>query len=102
MGKVGDVPIGHDHDLKFLSYTGYAHVNEVQSTTCTYDMQRCYQAMAVPVIFDKSVSEGYKTGHQNLTLHGYGFNEHTVVTVGNATCIISYVTEDQISCEIQP
>lgn len=50
LGSVGDMPVGHDKDIKMLWEVGYAFVAEVESTHCTYDMKKCYQAMAVPSI----------------------------------------------------
>jgi hypothetical protein len=42
MGQVGEMPIGHDKDIKMLWEVGYALVKETESTHCNYDMSRCY------------------------------------------------------------
>jgi hypothetical protein len=41
-GQVGEMPIGHDKDIKMLWEVGYAAVKETESTHCNYDMTRCY------------------------------------------------------------
>lgn len=50
IGRVGDLPIGHNNDIKMLWEVGYAIVAETEATHCSYDMSRCYQAMNVPSI----------------------------------------------------
>lgn len=91
MGQVGPMPIGHsDKDIKMLWEVGYGLVAEHESTHCTYDMGRCYQAMNVPVIFNISQHSGYTSGGQNLTIHGYGFNSPNVsVTVAGVDCKVT-------------
>lgn len=63
MGQVGPMPIGHsDKDIKMLWEVGYAQIAEHEATHCTYNMDRCYQAMNVPVIFNISQHTGYTSG----------------------------------------
>lgn len=54
MGQVGEMPIGHNKDIKMLWEVGFAKVVEEESKHCTYDMSKCYHAMNVPVIFNIS------------------------------------------------
>jgi hypothetical protein len=61
-GQVGEMPIGHDKDIKMLWEVGYAAVKETEATHCNYDMTKCYKAMNVPVIFNISTHEGYTNG----------------------------------------
>lgn len=102
MGQVGEMPIGHNKNIKMLWEVGYAHVSDVEATHCSYDMQRCYQAMNVPVIFNISSHRGYTSGHQNLTIHGHGFNSPNVtVTVAGVPCQVTQYQEESVSCEVQ-
>ena len=54
--------------------TGKATVSAMDSTFCNFDQSDCYQAKSLPVIFDVSDHKGYKTGGQNITVKGYGFD----------------------------
>ena len=68
MGSVGEMPVGHDKDIKMLWEVGYAMVSEQEATHCSYDMSRCYMAMNVPSISNISAHQGYTSGGQNLTV----------------------------------
>lgn len=102
-GQVGEMPIGHNKDIKMLWEVGYAMVSETESLHCSYDNQTCYQAMNVPVIFNLSSHVGYTSGSQNLTIHGHGFNNENVsVTVDGVSCTVTDYQEESVSCEVQP
>jgi len=78
LGEVGEMPVGHDKDIKMLWEVGYALVAEHEATHCTYDMSKCYQAMNVPSISNISAHQGYTNGGQNLTIHGHGFSQGNI------------------------
>jgi hypothetical protein len=61
-GRVGQMPIGHDKDLKMLWEIGYSQVSDARAKHCSLDMKKCYYAMNVPVIHDISQNKGYITG----------------------------------------
>lgn len=42
IGQVGEMPIGHNKDIKMLWEVGWAKVAETEAKHCTYDMSRCY------------------------------------------------------------
>lgn len=87
LGTAGDMPVGHDKDIKMLWEVGYAFVAEQEATHCTFDMKRCYKAMAVPSISSISASQGYTSGGQNLTIYGHGFSGPNVtVKVAGYDC----------------
>jgi len=102
-GLVGEMPIGHKNDIKMLWEVGYAMVSETESLHCTYDNSTCYKALNVPVIFNLSSRVGYTSGHQNLTIHGHGFNSDNItVTVDGVNCTVTSYQEDSVNCEVQP
>ena len=37
LGTAGDMPVGHDKDIKMLWEVGYANVKQVEATHCSYD-----------------------------------------------------------------
>jgi len=78
VGAVGDMPIGHDKDIKMLWEVGYAMVAEQEATHCSYDMSKCYHAMNVPSISNISQHQGYTNGGQNLTIYGHGFSSSNI------------------------
>lgn len=97
------MPIGHKNDIKMLWEVGYAMVSETEAVHCTYDNSTCYKALNVPVIFNISKNVGYTSGHQNLTIHGHGFNSDNItVTVDGVNCTVTNSQEDAVSCEVQP
>jgi hypothetical protein len=97
------MPIGVKNDLKMLWEVGHANVAEGESLHCSYDNQTCYRALNVPVIFDISSNEGYTSGYQNLTIHGYGFNSENInITVDGVDCVVKNYRIDTVSCEVQP
>lgn len=101
MGQVGEMPIGPKSDIKMLWEVGYAYVSETEATHCTYDNSSCYQALNVPAIFNISATEGYTSGHQNLTIHGHGFNSPNItVTVAGVNCVVTQYQEESVSCEV--
>lgn len=63
MGQVGEMPIGHNKDIKMLWEVGWAHVSKVEGLHCNYENTRCYNAMNVPVIFNISSRLGYTSGY---------------------------------------
>lgn len=82
---------------------GYAAVSETEATHCTYDNSTCYKALYVPAIFNLSSNVGYTSGHQNLTIHGHGFNNDNItVTVDGVDCTVTSYQETSVSCEVQP
>lgn len=90
MGRVGEMPIGYSSDIKMLWEVGYAFVEETEATHCDYNMTKCYMAMNVPVIFNISAHQGFTSGHQNLTIHGHGFNSPNVtVKVAGQDCLVT-------------
>lgn len=102
-GRVGEMPIGLKNDIKMLWEVGYAMVKETEAVHCSYDNSTCYKALNVPVIFDISSSVGYTSGHQNLTIHGHGFNSDNItVVVDGVNCTVTNSQEDAVSCEVQP
>lgn len=42
VGTVGEMPVGHDKDIKMLWEVGYAMVAEQEATHCNYNMTMCY------------------------------------------------------------
>lgn len=89
-GEVGEMPIGPKNDIKMLWEVGHAAVSPVEATHCNYDNTSCYQALTVPAIFNISATEGYTSGHQNLTIYGHGFNSPNVtVTVAGVNCVVT-------------
>ena len=97
------MPIGIKHDLKMLWEVGWANVAQGESLHCTYDNQTCYKALNVPVIFNMSSHEGYTSGYQNLTIHGYGFDSNNIsIAVDGYECIVKSYRMDSVSCEVQP
>jgi len=103
MGQVGEMPIGHSSDIKMLWEVGHAMVSDTEAKHCSYDMKRCYYAMNVPVVFNISSHIGYTSGGQNLTIHGYGFNnENVTVKVGGVDCKVTQYQDSSVSCEVQP
>lgn len=100
-GIVGEMPIGHSSDIKMLWEVGHALVSDAEAKHCSYDMSKCYYAMNVPVIFNISSHVGYTSGRQNLTIHGYGFNNETVtVTVAGVDCKVTQYQDESVSCEV--
>ena len=103
LGTVGDIPVGHDKDIKMLWEVGYAFVQEQEATHCSYDMKKCYMAMAVPSISGISSNQGYTSGGQNLTIHGHGFaGPNITVKVAGYDCKVLNAQDSSISCEVQP
>jgi hypothetical protein len=101
-GKVGEMPIGHDKDIKMLWETGYANVAQNRAKHCTYDMKKCYYAQNVPVIFDVDKHSGYITGGQNVTIHGAGFDSGKLsVKVAGVDCKVTSFTANTITCETE-
>jgi hypothetical protein len=102
-GQVGEMPIGHSTDIKMLWEIGHAMVADTEAKHCSYDMSKCYYAMNVPVIFNISSHVGYTSGHQNLTIHGYGFNSPNItVKVAGIDCKVTQYQDESVSCEVQP
>jgi len=102
-GLVGEMPVGHKQDIRMLWEVGYAMVSETEALHCTYDNSTCYKALNVPVIFNISSKVGYTSGHQNLTIHGHGFNSDNItVTVDGVNCTVTNYQEESVSCEVQP
>jgi hypothetical protein len=90
IGVVGEMPIGHDKDIKMLWEIGYAMVAEQEATHCSYDMSMCYMAMNVPSISNISAHVGFTNGGQNLTIHGHGFNSPNIsVEVAGQPCLVT-------------
>lgn len=57
----------------------------------------------MPVIFNMSSHEGYTSGYQNLTIHGYGFQGANIsITVDGIDCLVKNYRVDSVSCEVQP
>lgn len=84
------MPVGPKNDLNMLWEVGYSMVADAQSLHCTYDNSTCYRALNVPVIFNISSNEGYTSGHQNLTIHGHGFNHDNItVMVDGVPCTVT-------------
>jgi hypothetical protein len=77
-GQVGELPIGESYNITMQWETGQAFILRQESTHCSYDNSTCYQARAVPVIFETSSKIGYTTGGMNLTVTGYGFNDGVI------------------------
>ena len=103
LGTVGDIPVGHDKDIKMLWEVGYAFVSQEEATHCSYDMKKCYMAMAVPSISGISANQGYTSGGQNLTIHGHGFaGPNVTVKVAGYDCKVLQAQDSSISCEVQP
>jgi len=61
-GTIGDMPVGHDKDIKMLWEVGFAMVAEQEATHCSYDMSTCYLAMNVPSISNISAKMGFTNG----------------------------------------
>lgn len=102
-GQVGEMPVGHSTDIKMLWEIGHAMVQDDEAKQCSYDMSKCYYAMNVPVIFNISSHVGYTSGRQNLTIHGYGFNNPNItVKVAGIDCKVTEYQDDSVSCEVQP
>lgn len=103
MGSVGEMPVGHDKDIKMLWEVGYAMIAEQEATHCSYDMSKCYHAMNVPSISNISSHSGYTSGGQNLTVYGHGFNDPNItVLVAGRECTVTQYQESSVSCELQP
>ena len=81
--------------------TGASMIQPVEATHCTYDNQTCYQARTVPVIFNMSSNTGYKTGGQNLTVQGYGFNGDISATLDGVACTITRSSDFSFSCIVE-
>jgi hypothetical protein len=73
-GQVGENTISKKSDLTMQWETGKATVSQMESTFCNFDQSDCYKAKSVPVVFGVSAHKGYKTGGQNITVTGYGFD----------------------------
>ena len=74
LGQVGDMPPALDNNITMLWETGWATEHAASVETCSYDNKTCYKVKSVPVIYDISANSGYRTGGQNLTITGNGFN----------------------------
>lgn len=101
-GRVGELPAGNSYNLSMQWETGKANIQKVEATHCTYDNQTCYEARSVPVIFETSATEGYKTGGMNLTVSGYGFGGNISATVGGKNCTVTSQFETSFSCLVAP
>jgi len=73
-GQIGANTISSKSDLSMMWETGKATVSDIESKFCNFDQTDCYMAKSVPVIFGVSDHKGYKTGGQNITITGYGFD----------------------------
>jgi hypothetical protein len=89
-GQVGEMPVGPKQDISMLWEVGHAMVTEEESVHCSYDNKNCYRALNVPVIFNMSSHEGFTSGHQNLTIHGHGFDHKEItVTIDGVDCPVT-------------
>ena len=61
-GQVGELPIGESYNITMQWETGQGFVLRQEATHCSYDNKTCFQAQAVPVIFETSSKLGYTTG----------------------------------------
>jgi len=82
---------------------GYANPIEQTMRTCDFNNENCYDAKTVPVIFDISQNQGYLTGGQNLTIHGFGFNHKDIdIKVDGQSCAVTRFQEHQVDCTVAP
>ena len=83
--------------------TGKATVSHQESTFCNFDQTDCYAAKSIPVIFGVTDHTGYKTGGQNITVTGYGFDSGEIdAKVDGQTCKVTAFTRHEFSCTVQP
>jgi hypothetical protein len=78
LGQVGENTISKKSSLSMMWETGKATVSDQEAKFCNFDQSDCYLAKSVPVIFGASAHKGYKTGGQNITVTGYGFDSGTI------------------------
>lgn len=89
-GVVGDQTPAANQTFKMLWETGYADNHVMENLHCSYDNATCYEVKTVPVIFDISTINGYRTGGQNLTLSGNGLNVGTPnILVDGVNCAVT-------------
>ena len=98
-GQVGENTISKKQGLSMQWETGKATVNELESKFCNFDQTDCYQAKSVPVIFGVSDHTGYKTGGQNITVTGYGFDSGVIdAKVDGQECKVTRFSRHEFSC----
>ena len=102
-GRVGDQPPAANHNFTMLWETGQSAIQPVESLHCSYDNKTCYTTKTVPVIFGVSANSGFKTGGQELTVKGYGFDTGKIdAKVDGVPCNVTSFAKDQFTCEVQP
>lgn len=102
MGQVGDMTPAGDNNITMLWETGWATEHEASVQTCSFDNQTCYKVKSVPVIYEISANSGYKTGGQNLTILGNGFQYgDSVVSVDGVNCTVTQKSKTQIDCTVE-
>lgn len=81
---------------------GKAVISDVESKFCNYDKTDCYSSKSVPVIFEISEHTGYKTGGQNITVKGYGFDSGTIdAKIDGQKCKVTKFSKYEFSCSVQ-
>jgi len=101
-GQVGELPIADNHSISMTWETGKALVLD-HALHCDITNTTCYQAKSVPVIFNVSSNTGYKSGGQNLTVHGHGFGLGNIsAKLDGVDCKVSQYQETSFSCEVDP
>lgn len=101
-GQVGENTISKLQDISMHWETGKATVNHVESTFCNFDQSDCYKAKSVPVIFGVSANSGYRTGGQNITVTGYGFDSGAIeARIDGHLCKVTQSSRTQFSCTVQ-
>ena len=102
-GQIGEATISKKQDITMMWETGKATVSKVEGTYCNYDQSDCYQAKNIPVIFDISENTGYKTGGQNITVKGYGFDTGVIdAKIDGQECKVTSFSKYEFSCSVSP
>lgn len=100
-GQIGENTISKKQDITMMWETGKAVVASHESTFCSFDQTDCYQAKSIPVIFDISENLGYKTGGQNITVKGYGFDTGVIdAKVDGQVCDVTAFSKYEFSCKV--